>query len=124
MLAWPGPARPGVFEEERPEAGCPAGERERLMAPMLLVTCLLTGTALNGKPMLYSHTGSPIRRERARLNRLQRNKLPLFLLILKEAPASDKHVLNWGKGQKVKDEVQINNDILSQHLLPVNDNVY
>lgn len=34
------------------------------MPPTLLVTCLLTGTALNGKPMLYSETGCPIRRER------------------------------------------------------------
>lgn len=79
---WRGLARPGVFEKRDQKR---AVQWERWMAPMLLVTCLLTGTALNGKPMLYSQTGCPIRRERARLNRLQRNNLPLFLLILKEA---------------------------------------
>lgn len=37
-------------------------------------------------------------------------------------PASDKHVLNWGKGQEVRDQVHANNNILCRLLLPVNYN--
>lgn len=39
------------------------------------------------------------------------------MLILKEA--SDKHILDWGGGQKVKKQVQIKNNILSRPTLSV-----